>query len=76
MRATSSTQAGSSLRPTGKQSASGILGLFANHLFLFFSKPRNETFIVRLGEHILEGVGSYDPDVTGELRLVSIEDKI
>ena len=40
-----------------------------NHLLLLFGKPRNETFIVRLGEHILEGVGSYDPDVTGELPL-------
>ena len=31
---------------------------------LHFSKPRNGTFIVRLGEHVLEGVGSDDPDIT------------
>merc|ERR1712038_1701008 len=27
-------------------------------------KPRNQTFVVRLGEHILEGVGAKDPDIT------------
>ena len=47
-----------------------------NHLLLLFSKPRNETFIVRLGEHILEGVGSHDPDITGELALGWFGDEI
>ena len=47
-----------------------------NHLLLFFSKPRNETFIVRLGEHTVEEVGSDDPDVTGEQPLGWFGDEI
>ena len=35
-----------------------------------YSKPRNQTFVVRLGEHILEGVGAKDPDITGGLGWV------
>ena len=31
-----------------------------------YSKPRNQTFLVRLGEHILEGVGAVDFEITGE----------
>ena len=38
------------------------------NMIFHYSKPRNQTFLVRLGEHILEGVGAVDSEITGERR--------